>query len=207
MEFGALAAFWLVSMMFVLTPGADWAYAIAAGIRGQALPAIGGMLSGHLAATALVATGIAAVVSGSATVMTVLTVAGACYIGWLGWVTVTNPPTPQAAVAGESGSRLTQLGKGFGVSALNPKVLLLILALLPQFTSADAAWPIGGQILALGSIHLASCAVIYFAVAGSARRVLGARPGAARVVGRISGAAMILVAGALVVGQALRYAA
>ena len=26
-----LAAFWAVSVLFVLTPGADWAYAIAAG--------------------------------------------------------------------------------------------------------------------------------------------------------------------------------
>ncbi|GAA3949498.1 LysE family translocator [Gordonia caeni] len=201
MEFGALAAFWLVSMMFVLTPGADWAYAIAAGIRGHAFPAVGGMLGGHLAATGVVATGIATVVAGSATTMTALTVAGACYVGWLGWATFTRPPTPQVGTVDGDHSRLAQLGKGFGVSALNPKVLLLFLALLPQFTSPDSGWPIGGQILLLGSVHVVSCAVIYFAVAGGARRVLQARPGAARVMGRISGVAMLVVAVALIAEQ------
>ena len=48
-----LAAFWAVSVLFVLTPGADWAYAIAAGLRHRSvLPAVGGMLTGHLLATA-----------------------------------------------------------------------------------------------------------------------------------------------------------
>ena len=33
MAVGAVAAFWAVSFLLVLTPGADWAYAIAAGLR------------------------------------------------------------------------------------------------------------------------------------------------------------------------------
>ncbi|MEU7747462.1 hypothetical protein [Nonomuraea sp. NPDC049158] len=42
-----------VSSAFVVTPGADWAYAIAAGLRHRTvLPAVGGLLIGHLAATA-----------------------------------------------------------------------------------------------------------------------------------------------------------
>jgi threonine/homoserine/homoserine lactone efflux protein len=37
---GALAAFWAMSFLLVLVPGADWAYAIAAGLRDQSvLPA------------------------------------------------------------------------------------------------------------------------------------------------------------------------
>ena len=32
-HWSAVVAFWAVSLMFVLTPGADWAYAIAAGLR------------------------------------------------------------------------------------------------------------------------------------------------------------------------------
>ncbi|PNQ94439.1 lysine transporter LysE, partial [Pseudomonas gingeri NCPPB 3146 = LMG 5327] len=30
-----LAAFWAVSFLFVVTPGADWAYAISAGLFGR----------------------------------------------------------------------------------------------------------------------------------------------------------------------------
>ena len=33
MEISTVAAFWAVSLLFVITPGADWAYAINAGLR------------------------------------------------------------------------------------------------------------------------------------------------------------------------------
>ena len=59
MNIATIAAFWTVSMLFVLTPGADWAYAMAAGIRHTN---VGWAVAGLLAA--------------SPTAMTVLTVAG-----------------------------------------------------------------------------------------------------------------------------------
>ena len=66
MPLGAVAAFWAVSLMLLITPGADWAYAIAAGLRHRTvLPAVGGLLTGHLAATAVVAAGVGALVAGS----------------------------------------------------------------------------------------------------------------------------------------------
>ena len=37
MDLSVIFAFWCVSILFVLTPGADWAYAILAGIRGSLL--------------------------------------------------------------------------------------------------------------------------------------------------------------------------
>ena len=81
--------------------------------------------------------------------------------------------------------------KGAGTSVLNPKVFLLFLALLPQFTEPEAGWPLGLQIVALGLVHVVSCAVVYTGVGAGARLVLRARPSAARVVTRISGAAMV----------------
>ena len=52
MTLSVLAAFWAVSFLFIITPGADWAYAISAGMRGRLVtPAVAGMLSGHLLAT------------------------------------------------------------------------------------------------------------------------------------------------------------
>ena len=68
---------------------------------------------------------------------------------------------------------------------------MLFLALLPQFTAPDTGWPLGVQIVALGLVHVVSCAVIYTGVGAGARLVLRARPSAARVVTRISGAAMV----------------
>jgi threonine/homoserine/homoserine lactone efflux protein len=194
MAFGTVAAFWAVSFLFVLTPGADWAYAISAGLRHRTvLPAVGGLLSGHLVATAAVAAGVGALVAGAPPVLTVLTVAGSVYLVWLGMGMLKRPSIPEAGEELASGSWLRQALKGAGISGLNPKVFLLFLALLPQFTDPAADWPVAGQIVALGLVHVANCAVVYTGVGAGARVVLRTRPTAARSVTRISGAAMILI--------------
>src|ERR1700722_11655942 len=63
-----------------------------------------------------------------------------------------------------SGSWVGDAVRGLGISALNPKGLLLFLALLPQFTDSNSPWPIPLQIVPLGLTHTASCAVVYTAV-------------------------------------------
>lgn len=204
MASGAVLAFWAVSVLFVLTPGADWAYAIAAGLGHRSVvPAVGGLLAGHLVATAVVAAGVAAVVAGSPMVLTVLTVAGAGYLVWLGVATWVRPSTPRAADLESSGSWARRAVKGFGVSGLNPKVFLLFLALLPQFTDPGGPWPLAAQIVVLGLVHVASCAVVYTGVGAGARMVLRARPAAARIVSRVSGAAMVAIGVVLLVEQVL----
>src|SRR5690554_1858233 len=97
MAISYIAAFWAVSFLFVLTPGADWAYAIAAGLRHRrVLPAVVGLLIGHLIATILVAAGVAALVAEAPMVMTVLTAVGAAYLMWLGAGMLLRPSTPDA---------------------------------------------------------------------------------------------------------------
>jgi threonine/homoserine/homoserine lactone efflux protein len=202
MASGAVVAFWAVSLLLVLTPGADWAYAIAAGLRHRtALPAVGGLLTGHLAATAVVAAGVAALVTRSPLVMTALTAAGAGYLVWLGAGTLVRPETPLTDADEAPGSWVRQAARGAGTSGLNPKVFLLFLALLPQFTAPDAEWPLAVQIVALGLVHVANCAVVYTGVGTGARLVLRARPAAARAVTRFSGAAMVAMGVWLVAGQ------
>lgn len=194
MAFGAVAAFWAVSFLFVITPGADWAYAISAGLRHRTvIPAVGGLLAGHLAATAVVAAGLGAVVAGTPAVLTVLTVAGSAYLVWLGVGVLRSPSIPQAGEEPAPGSWVRQVLKGAGISGLNPKLFLLFLALLPQFTDPNGSWPIAWQIVALGLIHVVSCAVVYTGVGSGARVVLRTRPAAARAVTRVSGVAMVLI--------------
>ncbi|MGW3485512.1 LysE family translocator [Rhodococcus indonesiensis] len=203
MAVGTVAAFWAVSLLFVLTPGADWAYAITAGLRHRTvLPAVGGLLSGHLLMTVVVAAGVAALIARTPTVLTVLTVAGAGYLVWLGAAMLLGPaaqPTAAAGVGGDAVSWIRQAATGLGISGLNPKVLLLFLALLPQFTDPAASWPTVLQIVLLGMVHTASCAVVYTGVGTGARVVLRARPTAARVVTSASGVAMIVLGVVLLV--------
>ena len=201
----AAAAFWAVSFLFVITPGADWAYAISAGLRHRTVaPAVGGLLAGHLLATLAVAAGVAAVVGGSPTVLTALTVAGAAYLVWLGVGTLGRSAPAQHVGAGPApGSWVRQAATGLGISGLNPKVFLLFLALLPQFVDEDAGWPVAGQVVALGLVHVASCSVVYTLVGTGARTVLRTRPTAAQTVSRLSGAAMVVIGVVLVVEQVL----
>ena len=197
MMIATLAAFWAVSLLFVITPGADWAYAITAGLRHRVLPAVVGLLLGHLAATLVVAAGVAALVASVPVAMSALTVAGAGYLLWLGFGMLMNPAVPSAGDEQAAGSWSSWSFKGFCVSGLNPKVILLFLALLPQFTDPSAAWPVPAQIMALGSVHILSCAVVYLIVGYGSKAVLSTRPKAARTVSRFSGGAMIAIAAAL----------
>ena len=199
-----IAAFWGVSFVLAITPGADWAYAIAAGLRHRSpVPAVGGLLSGHLLATVVVAAGVAAVVAANPVVLTVLTVAGALYLVWLGVGTLRRPAVPVAGEAGLPSSWVRQAGKGLGISGLNPKLFLLFVAVLPQFTDPGGSWPLAVQIVVLGLVHVANCAVVYLAVGVGARRVLSTRPAAARIVTGLSGVLMICIGAVLLVERLL----
>lgn len=204
MTLSVFVAFWAVSILFVITPGADWAYAISAGLKGRVvIPAVGGLLSGHLLATVIVAGGVGTLVANHPVALSVLTVAGAGYLLWLGINMLARPSTPHADDTQASGSWTRWALKGLCVSGLNPKVFLLFLALLPQFTDATAAWTVPMQMIALGLIHTISCGVIYLLVGFGSQVVLQTRPAAARIVSRFSGAAMIIIAVILLGEQVL----
>ena len=205
MSLSIFAAFWAVSFLFVITPGADWAYAISAGLFGRVVvPAVAGLLIGHLLATLIVAAGVGGLIASNPLALSLLTLGGAGYLLWLGINMLRNPSVPRAGEAQPSASWARWTLKGACVSGLNPKVFLLFLALLPQFTDPLAAWPVPLQIVALGLLHAFSCAVIYLLVGFASRAVLQTRPVAAQAVSRLSGALMIIIAVLLFIEQILR---
>ncbi|CAJ48291.1 putative amino acid efflux protein, partial [Bordetella avium 197N] len=194
-ETGMLLSFWIVSLSLVIVPGPDWAYVISAGLRHRAIaPALGGMLSGYMMITLLTAAGIGALVVSEPRILTLLSVVGAAYLLWLGAGKLKHPAAAVSSGAGVQGSWRAWAARGFLVSGVNPKVLLLYLALLPQFTTRDSAWPIATQITVLGLVQILNCALVYSLVGAGAKTLLGARPEAARRVGQFSGVAMIVIA-------------
>ncbi|EPG38113.1 LysE family translocator [Acinetobacter colistiniresistens] len=204
MELSVIFAFWCVSILFVLTPGADWAYAILAGIRGRFIfNAVTGLVLGHLMAILCVAAGVGALVQHYPILLTVMTIMGACYLFWMGVKLFMHPAT----ISNESNttqsldSARSWLIKGVGISGLNPKVLLLFFALLPPFIHPQMAFSPTTQIILLGMVHLLSCAVVYVLVGIAAKKILRTRPLAVTVVSRISGGLMIMIAGILFVGK------
>jgi threonine/homoserine/homoserine lactone efflux protein len=202
MTFSVFVAFWAVSILFIITPGADWAYAISAGLKHRVVvPAVGGLLSGHLLATMIVAGGVGSLVANHPMALSALTVAGAGYLLWLGANMLARPATARADETQEPGSWKRWAFKGLCVSGMNPKVFLLFLALLPQFADATAPWPVPIQMIALGLVHTVSCGVIYLLVGFGSQVILKARPAAAQWVSRFSGAAMIIIALVLLIEQ------
>lgn len=197
MPFGSFVSFAALDLLLVMTPGADWAFAIAAGLKGDGVAAaVIGLAAGYLAQAALVAAGLGALLARNTDALRIITIAGAVYLLSLG-ITAIKRPAPITAAEAPARSPIRSGLRGAAVSGLNPKGLLLFFAILPQFVVAKAAWPVPVQLAALGVFHVAACSVVYLLVALGAHRLLRSRPRAARIVGRISGAAMILVALAL----------
>lgn len=183
-------------------PGADWAFTIGAGLRGRSVvPAVGGLVTGYAVIKVVVAAGAGALVAGAPAILTGLTVAGGGYLMWHGARTFARPSVPGAVAA--TGTDWATFVRGIGVSGLNPKGLLLLLALLPQFTDPRASWPVAGQIGVLGLAFMATVAGVYFGIGCLAGKVLRTRPSVARLVGRISGAAMIVIGATLVADRLL----
>lgn len=197
-----LFAFWFLSFSLVIIPGADWAYAMSAGLRRRAIaPAVLGILSGYVLITLVVAAGVGTLVARVPAVLTALTLVGAAYLLWLGINVLRNPAVPSVADDDAGNTWLGWFSRGFLVSGINPKALLLFLALLPQFTSASNAWSIPAQISAMGMLQIANCAVVYSLVGIGSKCILRARPRAARLVSQFSGAAMVVIAVCLFIGQ------
>ncbi|MEU0190884.1 LysE family translocator [Streptomyces afghaniensis] len=198
MDTTTLAAFLAVDLLLVFTPGADWAYAITAGIRGRSVvPAVAGLVAGYAGYTLLAVAGLVVIVANSATLLTALTLAGAGYLVWLGCGVLRQPAALTASEGEVGSSRLRIMVRGAGISGLNPKALLLYFSLFPQFIDPAGGWPVATQTGLLGTLHMTACAVVYLTVGVLARTVLKTRPTAARAVTRVSGAMMIAIGGFL----------
>lgn len=202
MELSFLAGFWIVSFLLIITPGADWAYAISAGINGRGvIPAVMGLMSGHLAATMIVIAGVGTLVAGHPLALSAMIVFGAVYLFWLGIGMLRHPANIGAGEPLTAGTWHQWAIKGLCISGLNPKVFLLFLALLPQFTDPQGDWPVVLQMSALALLHLITCTLIYLLVGYGSRAVLAARPQAARIVSITSGGLMIVISMLLLIEQ------
>ena len=98
-------AFLVVAVALACTPGVDWAYSIAAGLRQRSFaPAVAGLCGGYALHTVLLVLGLAALLAGMPGVLGWLTAAGALYLLWLGFTTLRSW-RGRASSNGTSGSR------------------------------------------------------------------------------------------------------
>ncbi|BCW80591.1 LysE family translocator [Arthrobacter sp. NicSoilC5] len=198
-------AFLVVAAALACTPGVDWAYTIAAGLRHRSfVPAVAGLCGGYVLHTALLVAGLAAVLAGMPGVLGWITLAGAGYLLWLGVGTLRSwrGASFSADAAVGPGTQLRTFLQGMGTSGINPKGLLFYVALIPQFVSADASLPVPVQSGLLGMTFVALAGLVYTVVALLSRTLLQSRPGAARAVTLASGIIMVVL-GTVLLGEQL----
>lgn len=132
--------------VFILnaTPGVDMAYTVASTLRGgwrQGVAAALGIMGGCVLHTLAAAFGLAALLATSAEAFTAVKLVGAAYLLYVAWGMARAGLKPAAAAGAEVSappSLWRTARQGFFTNALNPKVALFFLALLPQFIDAAA---------------------------------------------------------------------
>lgn len=209
-----LAAFFLASSLFALTPGPSMLYAAARtaaeGRRVGRWSALGFHLAGLLH-TAAAAFGVSALLAASPALFTGLKLAGAAYMMWLGvralsaacashappapGASDTAVPTPPPPPTPDRALRDSLL-----VEATNPKSALFFFAFLPQFADAGAGLPVWTQILILGAgVNLLFSATDILAIEAAHRLARAFRRSrrAVRALRAAGGTALIALGAAL----------
>jgi threonine/homoserine/homoserine lactone efflux protein len=120
------------AVMFVMSQGGRF------GNRG-AVAGTAGILVGHLVCFTLIAFGLAALLERFSAAVDFIRIGGALYLMYLGArMMLSKPHGPQSvAVNGAPPAHHGIALQGLAVQLTNPKNLLFVLALLPQFIAAD----------------------------------------------------------------------
>lgn len=166
MAFDLWLAFLLAAMVISVTPGPGAVTSMSAGLQygyWVALRAILGLQTALLIQLAVVAAGLGVLLATSAAVFDLVKLAGAAYLIWLG---VQKWRSPMSGV-GEAGLVPAPPNglflQGLLVNLSNPKAILFIAALVPQFVDpAGPQWP---QFLLIG---ITMCAVDILVMSGYA---------------------------------------
>ena len=144
-----------VSLAVIVMPGPSVLFtvsrAIAAGRR-DALLTVLGNASGVFVQIVFIAFGLGVVVTGSDLAYVVLKMAGAAYLVWLGLDAIRHRHDAVRAVdAGALPPTTTPWRDGFVVGITNPKTIVFLAALLPQYVDPEAGL-VAGQMIVLGAL-------------------------------------------------------
>lgn len=171
-----------------LTPGADMMFCLGQGLRGgprAAMAANLGIAAGGMVQVLLAGLGLGALVAAYPWSFEAIRWAGVLYLLVLAVQSLRGGVVrPGEVVAARP---LVIFRQAFMVNILNPKVILFILAFLPQFV--DPARPVLPQFLTLGAVFCIGGLVVNGVVGGMAGgigRRLAQSQGLARWLGRVS---------------------
>ena len=195
-----LLGFAALSLGLAVTPGPNMLYLVS---RSLAQGTAAGMISlagcqfGSLAIMICAAAGITAALMAIPYAWDVLRLGGAAYLAFLAWQCVKpggQPLFAPRALPREPAARL--FGVGFATAALNPKVALFYMAVLPPFLDPERG-SLLAQAVILGLTQIIVCtawdAVLVRGAAGTAK-FLSTKPFWMAVQRWVLGAALALLA-------------
>ena len=154
-DFTPYQGFVAVSLLIALSPGPSWAYTISTTLgHGRRAGMIGnlGNSSGILCHAVAVALGLATLLQYSSAAFHTIKFLGVAYLLYLAWRAFRGGSTLKTATTTPNSNSWKIFRNGAFVSIFNPKISLLMLALLPQFVDPAASNP-GLHIGALGATH------------------------------------------------------
>lgn len=174
-----LVAFTALAFVVIVIPGPSVLFIVGRALqhgRRDAFLSVVGNTGGEVVHALLVAVGIGAVIAASANAFVVLKVVGGAYLIYLGVQAVRHRGEglrlpEDAAPMPPRTSRARVLGESFAVGVTNPKTLIFVAAVLPQFVD-PARGPAWAQILILGLVFALValiCDGSYALLASSAR--------------------------------------
>lgn len=198
-----LLVFAALSLGLAATPGPNMLYlvsrALAQGTR-AGMVSLAGCQAGSLAIMLCAAAGLTAALFAVPYAWDALRIGGALYLLWLAWQCVRpggQPLFAPRALPAEPDARLFWVG--FATAALNPKVALFYVAVLPPFIDPSRGH-VFAQAAVLGAVQIATCAafdaVLVRGAAGTAR-FLSTRPLWLAAQRYVLGAALALLAAKL----------
>lgn len=137
-------SFVVSSILLNLTPGSDVIYVLsrsAVGGRRKGIASAFGICTGILIHTLLAAFGLSAVLATSSVAFNIMKLIGAVYLVFMGVKAIFSDSSIfNSNPTNNSETALKTYIQGILTNALNPKVALFFLALMPQFVSPDNAY-------------------------------------------------------------------
>jgi threonine/homoserine/homoserine lactone efflux protein len=191
---GRLLAFAATAFVVIVIPGPSVLFVVGralAGGRRVAVFSVLGNATGEYIQVVAIAFGIGALIAQSVAVFTVLKLLGGCYLIYLGAKTFRQRKALGQAlsVRGQAPSDRVSFAQGFTVGVTNPKTVVFLAAILPQFVSR-AAGNVTGQILVLGLLFACIAVVsdtVWALAAGGLRSWFARSPRRFELVGAAGG--------------------
>ncbi len=199
-----LLTFVPAALALILTPGADMMFCLGQGVRSggrAAVAASAGVSAGSMVHVLIAGLGLGAVIASMPWMLDAIRWLGVAYLLWLARASLRAGPL-NARGTGKGAAGLAQsFREGALVNLSNPKVILFVLAFLPQFID-PARGSVLGQFMILGMVIALGGFVINGAV-GLGAGGLGSRLAASRGFARGLGYASATIFTALALRLAL----